>query len=250
MMLHLLLLLSGIYIGGVAVIFLDVYLRNVSEVFGDSEVGRNIEMESYTHSFAWPLGVIAIVAMGRKKAGEALGFDRDRRELRRMFEAQEKTIEEADKILSSSTELTNSLHKSLLSQSDVLTAIVDIGTRCDACSGAVVEALSRGLASEQPASTLPTSAEVATTAALVSEHVDAHYQKHKAFYDELHEEHRVTTHVRCVERFDPEIDCRKYATYADPGRAIPTMCDEHRDDDSVLVGEMRMEDRPASELRD
>lgn len=73
-MLHLLLLLSGIYIGGVAVIILDVYLRNVSEVFGDSEEGKRIETESYAHSFAWPLGVIALVAMGRKKAGDAIGF--------------------------------------------------------------------------------------------------------------------------------------------------------------------------------
>ena len=247
-MFHALLLLSGIYLGGVVALFFALYVKNVAAVFDGKNKISTVDL--YAEAFLWPIGVMFILVNGRDRVGDALGFDQDRRRLQRMFEEQEEVIAEADKIMASMTEHSNRLCESLLEQSDLLVALVDIGTRCDVCSGVVVDLLSKNVASRRAQRAEPSTEPSPLRTVLppelsdVADVADAHYRAHKEFYDELREESRVATHVRCVERLNPHVSCRKRATYAESGRAMPMMCEDHRDDDSVLVGEMRLDERP------
>ena len=68
---YLALLLSGIYLGGVLVMWVDAWMRHVP--FGDDD-DEGISVQAMLGCFGWPVGLVVLLALGRNKAREALGY--------------------------------------------------------------------------------------------------------------------------------------------------------------------------------
>lgn len=68
---YLALLLSGVYLGGVIVMWVDAWMRYVP-LLGDKDDG--ISSQSLMGCFGWPIGLVVLAALGRDRAREALGM--------------------------------------------------------------------------------------------------------------------------------------------------------------------------------